>query len=73
MRPLYSREAIDTTPTGPRLDRRGLGLVKRSRRFWWHLTDALGFAAYILLYGMAIILGASAVLWLWSDIIRMVR
>lgn len=73
VRPLYSREAIDTTPTGPRLNRRETGLIKRLRRFWWNLVDGLGVVAYILVWGLAIILLGSASIWLWSDLLKAVR
>jgi hypothetical protein len=42
-RPFYATEAKTTTPHRPGVDRRSGGILKRVRRFYWHVTDVLGF------------------------------
>lgn len=51
-RPTYTTNAQDTTPKGPKLERRGPTLVRRLRRHYYHLSDALGLFLWAIVVMM---------------------
>ena len=48
MRPLYSRNAQDTTPRSHRYERRGPGLGKKIRRVWYNTRDSIGMFLWLI-------------------------
>ena len=69
MRPTFVAMSPTTRPVGTRIDRRSTGLIKRSRRFWYHLHDALG----VMVYGLGMIFATAFVIWFYSDLVQFFR
>ena len=69
LRPTFTYMSPTTKPVGTRQDRRSAGILKRSRRFYYHLHDALG----VMVYGLAMIFATAFVIWFYSDLVQFFR
>lgn len=65
-RPSYPTKAQNTTPKGPKLERRGPTLIKKMRRHYYHISDALG----LFLWSIVIVMVSVGLIWVYGVVGR---